>query len=70
MYRMNYTGGFNDMDMLEVGNGGMTTEQYRTHYSIWAAFKSPLLLGNNVASMPEELYAIVANPEVIAVNQV
>jgi alpha-galactosidase len=58
------------MDMLEVGNGGMTTEQYRTHYSVWAAFKSPLLLGNNVADMSKETFSIVSNPEVIAINQV
>ncbi|KAL5991272.1 hypothetical protein ACLOJK_012179 [Asimina triloba] len=32
-------GGWNDPDMLEVGNGGMTYQEYRAHYSIWALMK-------------------------------
>ncbi|KAI9359301.1 alpha-galactosidase [Zopfochytrium polystomum] len=62
-------GGFNDLDMLEVGNGGMTPEEYRTHFSVWAALKSPLLLGNDVTKMTPEDFAIISNPEVIAISQ-
>ncbi|KAJ1563936.1 hypothetical protein HK405_000248, partial [Cladochytrium tenue] len=62
-------GGFNDMDMLEVGNGGMTTAEYRTHFAVWAALKSVLLLGNDVTVMSAADFAIISNPEVIAVNQ-
>ncbi|KAI8618032.1 glycoside hydrolase superfamily [Chytriomyces sp. MP71] len=63
-------GGFNDMDMLEVGNGGMTMEEYRSHFSIWAALKSPLLLGNSPTLPPNpSTFEIVSNPEVIAVHQ-
>lgn len=61
--------GINDPDMLEVGNGGMTTAQYRTHFSFWAAFKSPLLLGTNLASLTNETLNIITNRNVIAVNQ-
>ncbi|CAN1135242.1 unnamed protein product [Linum perenne] len=62
-------GGWNDPDMLEVGNGGMTTEEYRSHFSIWALAKAPLLIGCDVRSMSNETYEILSNTEVIAVNQ-
>ncbi|THU69313.1 hypothetical protein C4D60_Mb08t13120 [Musa balbisiana] len=62
-------GGWNDPDMLEVGNGGMTTEEYRTHFSIWALMKAPLLIGCDVRSMRNESLEILGNSEVIAVNQ-
>ncbi|EEF36784.1 alpha-galactosidase [Ricinus communis] len=62
-------GGWNDPDMLEVGNGGMTTEEYRSHFSIWALAKAPLLIGCDIRSMSNETYEILSNKEVIAVNQ-
>ncbi|XP_024969357.1 alpha-galactosidase-like isoform X1 [Cynara cardunculus var. scolymus] len=62
-------GGWNDPDMLEVGNGGMTTEEYRSHFSIWALAKAPLLVGCDVRSMSKETHEILSNKEVIAVNQ-
>ncbi|KAI0520399.1 hypothetical protein KFK09_007871 [Dendrobium nobile] len=62
-------GGWNDPDMLEVGNGGMTIEEYRSHFSIWALAKAPLLIGCDVRFMSNETLAILSNSEVIAVNQ-
>ncbi|KAI5670392.1 hypothetical protein M9H77_10756 [Catharanthus roseus] len=62
-------GGWNDPDMLEVGNGGMTFQEYRSHFSIWALMKAPLLIGCDVRNMTAETFAILSNPEVIAVNQ-
>ncbi|KAJ4713960.1 Alpha-galactosidase [Melia azedarach] len=62
-------GGWNDPDMLEVGNGGMTTEEYRAHFSIWALAKAPLLIGCDIRSMDNQTYEILSNKEVIAVNQ-
>ncbi|XP_075479974.1 alpha-galactosidase-like isoform X1 [Primulina tabacum] len=62
-------GGWNDPDMLEVGNGGMTTEEYRSHFSIWALIKAPLLIGCDVRSMDDVTRALLGNEEVIAVNQ-
>ncbi|CAO3596204.1 unnamed protein product [Absidia cylindrospora] len=58
-----------DPDMLEIGNGKLTVDESRTHFSIWAAMKSPLILGNNLTSMPKELFNIVTNKNVIQVNQ-
>ncbi|EEF41561.1 alpha-galactosidase/alpha-n-acetylgalactosaminidase, putative [Ricinus communis] len=62
-------GGWNDPDMLEVGNGGMTYQEYRAHFSIWALMKAPLLIGCDVRNMTAETYEILTNKEVIAVNQ-
>ncbi|CAL5090744.1 unnamed protein product [Urochloa decumbens] len=62
-------GGWNDPDMLEVGNGGMTTEEYRSHFSIWALVKAPLLIGCDIRSMSNETKEVLSNQNVIAVNQ-
>ncbi|KAG6402048.1 hypothetical protein SASPL_138918 [Salvia splendens] len=62
-------GGWNDPDMLEVGNGGMTYEEYRAHFSIWALMKAPLFIGCDVRNITSETLQILSNEEVIAVNQ-
>uniref|UniRef100_A0A453JH30 Alpha-galactosidase n=2 Tax=Aegilops tauschii subsp. strangulata TaxID=200361 RepID=A0A453JH30_AEGTS len=62
-------GGWNDPDMLEVGNGGMSEAEYRSHFSIWALAKAPLLIGCDVRSMSPQTKIIISNWEVIAVNQ-
>ena len=62
-------GGWNDPDMLEVGNGGMTTIEYKTHFALWAISKAPLLIGCDVTKMSNDTWNILTNPEVIAVNQ-
>ncbi len=62
-------GHWNDPDMLEVGNGGMTTEEYRAHFSMWALFSAPLLVGTDVTNMPADTREILLNREVIAVDQ-
>ncbi|XP_073223261.1 alpha-galactosidase-like isoform X2 [Cicer arietinum] len=62
-------GGWNDPDMLEVGNGGMTTEEYRAHFSIWALAKAPLLVGCDIQAMDNTTSELISNSEVIAVNQ-
>jgi len=40
--------------MLEVGNGGMTTEEYKTHFSLWCMAAAPLLAGNDIQNMSPE----------------
>ena len=62
-------GHWNDPDMLEVGNGGMTTEEYRTHFSLWCMLAAPLMSGNDLQNMTKETLAILTNNEMIAVNQ-
>jgi alpha-galactosidase len=62
-------GHWNDPDMLEVGNGGMTDSEYRAHFSLWAMFAAPLMAGNDLANMNAATKAILMNKEVIAVDQ-
>jgi len=62
-------GHWNDPDMLEVGNGGMTAEEYRTHMTLWAMLRAPLIAGNDLRSMTDETKSILMNPDVIAIDQ-
>ena len=62
-------GHWNDPDMLEVGNGGMTDEEYRVHFSMWALFSAPLLAGNDLEHMTPEVHDILLNKDVIAIDQ-
>lgn len=47
----------------------MTYDEYKTHFSMWAAIKSPLIMGNNLNTISAEDYAILINPAVLALNQ-
>ena len=62
-------GAWNDPDMLEVGNGGMTDDEYRAHFSLWALMAAPLMAGNDVRTMPAATRDILLNKEVLAVDQ-
>jgi alpha-galactosidase len=62
-------GHWNDLDMLEVGNGGMTKEEYQAHFSMWALLSAPLLAGTDLAHMTPDTKEILLNEEVIAVDQ-
>jgi alpha-galactosidase len=62
-------GHWNDPDMLEVGNGGMTTEEYKTHFSLWCMLAAPLLAGNDLQNMSPETKSILTNKEIIALDQ-
>ncbi len=62
-------GHWNDPDMLEVGNGHMTADEYRTHMSLWALTAAPLLAGNDIRTMSDVTKSILLNKEVIAIDQ-
>jgi hypothetical protein len=62
-------GHWNDPDMLEVGNGGMSNTEYIAHFSLWAIMAAPLIAGNDLRSMSNEIRDILTNEEVIAVDQ-
>ncbi len=62
-------GHWNDPDMLEVGNGGMTDTEYRSHFSLWAEMAAPLLIGTDLRKASAETMKILTNREVIAVDQ-
>jgi alpha-galactosidase len=60
---------WNDPDMLEVGNGGMTEAEDRAHFSLWSIMAAPLIAGTDIRTMSTATRAILTNPEVIAVDQ-
>jgi len=62
-------GHWNDPDMLEVGNGRMSNEEYRTHMSLWCLLAAPLMAGNDLTKMTRVTRETLTNPEVIAVDQ-
>jgi alpha-galactosidase len=62
-------GRWNDPDMLEVGNPGLTTTESRSHFSMWAILAAPLIAGNDVTKMTPEIREILTNKEVVGVDQ-
>lgn len=62
-------GQWNDPDMLEIGNGKMTEDEYRTHMSLWALLAAPLLAGNDLSHMKEADRRILTNKDAIAIDQ-
>jgi alpha-galactosidase len=62
-------GHWNDPDMLEVGNGGMTTSENRAHFSMWCMLAAPLMAGNDISNMSIQTLEILSNKDAIAVNQ-
>jgi alpha-galactosidase len=62
-------GHWNDPDMLEVGNGGMSADEYRTHFSLWCMLAAPLMAGNDLSTMSDTTRDILTNRDVIAVDQ-
>lgn len=62
-------GSWNDLDMLEVGNGGMTDAEYVTHFTMWAAVKSPLIMGNDIRILSNKSLSILTNPAILAISQ-
>ena len=62
-------GHWNDPDMLEIGNGGMSDTEYRTHMSLWSMLAAPLIAGNDLRDMTPAIHDILTNKEVIAIDQ-
>ncbi|KAG9094800.1 hypothetical protein FRC06_010474, partial [Ceratobasidium sp. 370] len=59
----------NDMDMMEIGNSGLTLNEQRTHFAMWAALKSPILLGTDLSRLGPTQLAIIKNAELLAFSQ-
>jgi len=62
-------GHWNDPDILEVGNGHLTTDEYNTHFSLWCLLRATLLAGNDLRDMTEDTISILTNSEAIAIDQ-
>ena len=81
MYLSAYTGGgkYNDMDMLVVGYGnkasgllrgnGLSFSEEEAHFGLWCIMSSPLMLGFDLAYLPEDTRTLITNPELLAINQ-
>ncbi|RDB30644.1 putative alpha-galactosidase B [Hypsizygus marmoreus] len=61
--------GRNDLDMLQLGNGGLTFEESKSHFTAWALMRSPLLIGTNLSTITPEILGILTNKEILAINQ-
>ena len=62
-------GHWNDAEMLEIGNGGMTSDEYITHFSMWCMLATPLMAGNDLRSMDKLTKDILTNKEAVDINQ-
>ncbi|THU97111.1 glycoside hydrolase family 27 protein [Dendrothele bispora CBS 962.96] len=62
-------GGWNDLDMLEVGNSGLTAAEQQTHFALWAAVKSPLIISTDLTRISSNALSILSNSRIIALNQ-
>lgn len=69
LHEYSSAGHFNDPDMLEVGNGKLTYDQNASHFSLWCMMNAPLILGNDLRTMNDNVKAIVTNKSLIAINQ-
>lgn len=62
-------GAWNDPDMLEIGNGGLSHDEEKTHFALWALVKSPLIIGCDLVNIKKESLDILTNKNLIDVNQ-
>ncbi|KAG9002477.1 hypothetical protein FRB94_003837 [Tulasnella sp. JGI-2019a] len=61
--------GHGDMDMMEIGNGGLSSSEERTHFAAWCFLKSPILLGTNLGNLTPAQIAVITNAELLAFSQ-
>ncbi|MEG1791797.1 MAG: alpha-galactosidase [Clostridia bacterium] len=69
LFEYSRVGAWNDPDMLEVGNGKLTYDENISHFSLWCMLCAPLILGNDLRAMPQNILDIVSNKNLIAINQ-
>lgn len=62
-------GGWNDPDMLEVGQDGLSFTESKSHFALWCISKAPLIAGNDIRSVNASVLSILTHPELIAINQ-
>lgn len=62
-------GFYNDLGTLEIGNRGMTRNEYTTHMALWSAFKAPLILGNDITKMDDFTLKLLTHREFISINK-
>ena len=60
---------WNDPDMLEIGNGELSAAESRAHFALWAMLAAPLMAGNDLRTMADDVRGILTAPEILAVDQ-
>lgn len=70
-FKLNYVGfwGHNDMDYLQIGNANISLEESRTHFALWAAMKSPLIISTTISKLNQSQIDIMKNKHLLAFNQ-
>ena len=69
LYKYASPGHWNDPDMLEVGNGGLSRERNKSHFALWCMMAAPLVLGNDIRNITDEVLALVTDKDLIAIDQ-
>lgn len=62
-------GGWNDPDMLVIGNFGLSWDQQLTQMALWAIMAAPLLMSNDLRHISPQAKWLLQNKDVIAINQ-
>ena len=68
-YQYSSVGHYNDPDMLEVGNGTLSYDENFAHFAVWCMMAAPLILGNDLRAMPDNVLKIVTDKQLIAIDQ-
>ena len=61
-------GGWNDPDMLEIGNGGMTHDEEKVQFTLWTFAKAPLILGADLTKISQDSLTVISNTDLIEIN--
>ena len=69
LYPYSHPGAWNDPDMLQVGNGDLTSAENRAHFFLWAVLNAPLMAGNDLTRMTDEVRELLIHPGVIEIDQ-
>lgn len=69
LYPYSHPGAWNDPDMLQVGNGDLTAAENRAHFFLWAVLNAPLMAGNDLTRMSDEVRELLIHPGVIEIDQ-
>ena len=70
-------GCYNDIDMLicgmrgvgNVGAGGCTDTEYKSHFALWCLYQSPLMIGADIRKIDETTLALLKNKELLSINR-
>jgi len=62
-------GAWNDPDMLEIGDGGLTPTEETSHFAMWCMLAAPLFVGTDISALPVQSVSLLTNPELVGIDQ-